>query len=172
MQNQTCSQPGFTLPDISRYRRWAFTPPLHLYCRNSNIFSVALSSPSRALGFPKQACYFDCPDFPHNLCPRSRSTCAVALRFARLDSGTVTGCSLKLPLHRHALHTPLPSLSLNVCSRTTFRSARLGYGYGLFAEAPASPSRPSHTSALALAQRVQSHYVSLGSGCAIISRLF
>ena len=66
MQIQTCSQPGFTLPDISRYRRWAFTPPLHLYCINSNIFSVALSSPSRALGFPKQACYFDCPDFPHN----------------------------------------------------------------------------------------------------------
>ena len=125
MQIQTCSQPGFTLPDISRYRRWAFTPPLHLYCTNSNIFSVALSSPSRVLGFPKQACYFDCPDFPHNLCPRSRSTCAVALRLARLGSGTVTGCSLKLPLHRHALHTPLPSLSLNVCSRTTSRSARV-----------------------------------------------
>lgn len=28
-------------------------------------FSVALSSPSRALGFPKQICYLGCPDFPH-----------------------------------------------------------------------------------------------------------
>ena len=28
-------------------------------------FSVALSSPSRTLGFPKQICYLDCPDFPH-----------------------------------------------------------------------------------------------------------
>ena len=32
MQSQTCSQSGFTLPDISQYQRWAFTPPLHLYC--------------------------------------------------------------------------------------------------------------------------------------------
>ena len=30
-------------------------------------FSVALSSPSRTLGFPKQICYLGCPDFPHLL---------------------------------------------------------------------------------------------------------
>ncbi len=64
--------------------------------------------------------------------------------------------------------TLLPACFAHLCPRavrwTGVRSLALGYGCGLFAEAPASPSRPSHTFALAFAQRVQLHCVSLGSG--------
>ncbi len=72
------------MPDISRYQRWALTPPLHNRCITAFFFSVARSSPSRALGCPKQTCYFDCPDFPHNSCSHSLSAVALSLFGSRL----------------------------------------------------------------------------------------
>ena len=32
MQIQTCIRLGFTMPEISRFQRWALTPPLHNRC--------------------------------------------------------------------------------------------------------------------------------------------
>jgi len=42
------------MPGASQRQRWALTPPLHNRLIWAYYFSVALSSPSRALGFPKR----------------------------------------------------------------------------------------------------------------------
>ena len=68
-------------------------------------FSVALSSPSRALGFPKQICYLDCPDFPHLYSPRT----AV---LGSLDIGYGLRARHRLIAAAVALRTPMPSSSL------------------------------------------------------------